>query len=167
MIGHLGTRASALLDGRLGPDEADRLWEHVHGCHQCRDLVERLGAVKTRLGGLGAAPCAGAPDHLKGALKSGLAPGFPAAGPGPASAPALTPGEVYLALGDRPTGRARRAGGVVATVGSAAGVAVLGLLALGAAPADAPTADRQVPVTSVTVPSYGPGVVPVRGVVGP
>ncbi|WP_180923608.1 anti-sigma factor family protein [Nocardioides marinisabuli] len=90
MIGHLGTRASALLDGRLGPDEADRLWEHVHGCHQCRDLVERLGAVKTRLGGLGAAPCAGAPDHLKGALKSGLAPGFPAAGPGPASAPALT-----------------------------------------------------------------------------
>ncbi|GHJ57657.1 hypothetical protein NOK12_01760 [Nocardioides sp. OK12] len=175
MIGHLGTRASALLDGRLGPDEADRLWEHVHGCHQCRDLVERLGAVKTRLGGLGAAPCAGAPDHLKGALKSGLAPGFPATGPGPASTPAhpsahppaLTPGEVYLALGEQPAGRARRAGGVVATVGSAAGVAVLGLLALGAAPADAPTADRQVPVTSVTVPSYGPGVVPVRGVVGP
>lgn len=161
MIGHLGTRASALLDGRLGPDEADRLWEHVHGCHQCRDLVERLGAVKTRLGGLGAAPCAGAPDHLKGALKSGLAPGFPATGPAP------TPGEVYLAMGEQPPGRARRAGGVVATVGSAAGVAVLGLLALGAAPADAPTADRQVPVTSVTVPSYGPGVVPVRGVVGP
>ena len=75
MIGHLGTRASALLDGRVGADEADRLWEHVHGCHQCRDLVERLGAVKTRLGGLGAAPTAGAPDHLKGALKAGLTQG--------------------------------------------------------------------------------------------
>ncbi|MDO3395900.1 zf-HC2 domain-containing protein [Nocardioides sp. SOB44] len=150
MMGHLGTRASALLDGRLGADEADRLWEHVHGCHQCRDLVERLGAVKTRLGGLGAAPVAGAPEHLKGALKAGL-----------------TQGEGYLLLAEQPASPVRRAGTVAATVGGAAGVAVLGLLSFGAAPADAPTADRQVPATSVTVPAHGPGVLPARGVAGP
>ncbi len=169
MIGHLGTRASALLDGRLGHDETERLWEHVHGCHQCRDLVERLGAVKTRLGGLGAAPCAGAPDHLKGALKDRLTAGLGGLDglDGLDHGAPLTEGDRYLALAQQPVSRARRAGGVAATVGSAAGVAVLGLVAFGAAPADAPTVDRQVPVTSVTVPSYGPGVVPARGVAGP
>ena len=54
MIGHLGARASALLDGQLPPAEAERLWAHVHGCHLCRDLVEREGWVKTRLSGLAA-----------------------------------------------------------------------------------------------------------------
>ena len=68
MIGHLGTRASALLDGQLPAAEADRLWSHVHGCHLCRDLVEREGWVKTRLSGLGAPDRTQAPDHLKGAL---------------------------------------------------------------------------------------------------
>ncbi len=147
MIGHLGSRASALLDGHVAPEEAERMWAHVHGCHLCRDLVERLGAVKTRLG---AAPTLGAPDHLKGALMSGF-----------------VPGDVYLSLGEQSSSRHRRAGGVAATVGGAAGVAVLGLLAFGAAPADAPTPGRQVPVTSVSVPTYGPSVTPARDATRP
>ena len=47
MIGHLGTRTSALLDGQLPAAEAERLWAHVHGCHLCRDLVEREAAEET------------------------------------------------------------------------------------------------------------------------
>ena len=73
MIGHLGSRVSALLDGQLAPEEAERAWAHVHTCHACRDLVEREGWVKTRLAGLsfGGTP---APDHLKGSLLSGSDP---------------------------------------------------------------------------------------------
>ena len=52
VIGHLGSRVSALLDGQLSPAEAERAWAHVHACHACRDLVEREGWVKTRLAGL-------------------------------------------------------------------------------------------------------------------
>ena len=51
-MAHLGTRISALLDGQLPPEEAERAWEHVHTCHFCRDAVEREGWVKTRLAGL-------------------------------------------------------------------------------------------------------------------
>ena len=51
-MGHLGDRASALLDGQLAPMEEERAWAHVHTCHQCRDVVEREGWVKTRLAGL-------------------------------------------------------------------------------------------------------------------
>ena len=48
-MSHLGSRVSALVDGRLPLAEEERLWEHVHTCHPCRDLVEREGWVKTRL----------------------------------------------------------------------------------------------------------------------
>ena len=52
VMGHLGSRVSALLDGQLSPADTERAWEHVHSCHACRDLVEREGWVKTRLAGL-------------------------------------------------------------------------------------------------------------------
>ena len=32
MIGHVGTRVSALVDGQLPAAEAERLWAHVHLC---------------------------------------------------------------------------------------------------------------------------------------
>ena len=64
---HLGSRASALLDGQLSPEETERAWAHVHACHACRDLVEREGWIKTRLAGLSAGATA-APEHLKGSL---------------------------------------------------------------------------------------------------
>jgi hypothetical protein len=136
VIGHLGERVSALLDGQLSPAEEERAWAHVHVCHECRDLVEREGWIKTRLAGL-SFESASAPMSLKGALLDSVATGLP-------------PGEVYLATPSDP--RPRRIG-LVALGGGAAGAAVMGVLALGAAPADAPTIERRVPATSVTTPA--------------
>lgn len=141
MIGHLGSRVSALLDGQLSAEETERAWEHVHTCHTCRDRVEREGWVKTRLAGL-SFDTGCAPDHLKGSLRC------------------LPPGDVFLALDPHP---ARRAGlGMAAIGGGAVGAAVMGVLALGAAPADAPSIDRRMPVTQMMTPSAQPVVVPSR-----
>ena len=130
--GHLGNRVSDLLDGQLEREEEDRAWQHVHACHYCRDLVEREGWVKTRLAGLslGGTP---ASDRLKDALMGAQA--------------GLTPGDALLALAAKP-----RRGSLVAIGGGAAGAAVLGVLALGAAPANAPAIDRRVPSTNVPQP---------------
>lgn len=147
MIGHLGTRVSALLDGQLSPDETERAWAHVHACHSCRDRVEREGWVKTRLAGLSREDGA-APDRLKGSLLG------------------MPPGDVYLALATSPgstTHRGRRTLGIAAIGGGAVGAAVMGVLALGTAPADAPTIDRRTPVSQVT-PSQAPVKGPVRTV---
>lgn len=137
MIGHLGARVSDLLDGRLSPAEEERAWEHVHLCHLCRDGVEREGWVKTQLAGLSSGLSA-VPEGLKGALLG--APSLP------------DPAHSYLVVADR--GRSRAA----AWSGSAAGVAVLGLLTLGAAPASAPVMERRPPVTSLVRPSAPTGV---------
>jgi anti-sigma factor RsiW len=138
-MGHLGSRASALLDGQLSPEETERAWEHVHGCHACRDLVEREGWIKTRLTGLSydvAAPAT--PTGLKASL---------------ICAP---PGDAYLvAEPDR-----RRTAGLAALGGGAVGAAVMGVLVFGVAPASAPapTIDRRPPVTSIstTTPTQTP-----------
>lgn len=157
LMGHLGPRVSALLDGQLPPDEAERAWAHVHACHQCRDLVEREGWVKTRLSGLGTG---GASDALKGSLLGG--PGAPSPMPSPHTwvtwdAP---PGDVFLSTG--PEHRPRRVVGLAALGGGALGAAMMGVLALGAAPADAPTMDRRVPTTSIVTPGSPQFVGPQR-----
>ncbi len=123
MIGHLGPRVSALLDGQLPPEEADRAWAHVHACHACRDAVEREGWVKTRLAGLSADDDR-APAHLKGSL--------------------LSPAPFATAV---PGGQRSRRAGMIALGGSAAGVAVLGVLALGVT-ANTPAPERRAPVTN-------------------
>ncbi len=142
MIGHLGTRVSALLDGQLSAEETERAWEHVHTCHTCRDQVEREGWVKTRLAGL-SFDTGCAPAHLKGSLLG------------------MPPGDVFLSMEAQ---RSRRAGlGMAAIGGGAVGAAVMGVLALGAAPADAPSIDRRVPITSQLVTqSPQPASVPSR-----
>ncbi len=140
MIGHLGARVSALLDGQLPHAEAEDAWAHVYSCHTCRDLVEREGWIKSQLA---VAARAGAddstPDHLKGVLRD------------------LTPGERF-ALDPRASAIALpgRAGGgrrTVAIVGSgAAGAAMLGVLAFGLVPVSTQTGDRRPPPSGVTVP---------------
>jgi hypothetical protein len=72
----------------------------------------------------------------------------------------LTPGEALLAIGVRP-----RRGSLVAIGGGAAGAAVLGVLALGAAPANAPGISPRPPVTNIPSPglvtsSPAPNVLP-------
>jgi hypothetical protein len=149
VIGHLGSRVSALLDGQLPADETERAWAHVHTFHACRDLVEREGWVKTRLAGLSFGGTS-APDHLKGSLLDRAA--------------GLPPGDAYLAL-HHTEHATRRNTGLVAIGGGAVGAAVMGVLALGIAPADAPTMDRRAPVTQLVPPS--PGVRQVDPTVGP
>lgn len=139
MIGHLGSRVSALLDGQLGADEEERAWTHVHSCHQCRDRVEREGWVKTQLAGL-TAGLAAPPDGLKGSLLA--SPGV------------LSLGDAYLVNAPR---RHRSLG---ALGGGALGVTVIGLIALGAAPAAAPAVERRSPATSLVRPTDGPGTPP-------
>ncbi|TIC87345.1 hypothetical protein E8D34_09395 [Nocardioides sp. GY 10113] len=128
MIGHLGPRVSALLDGQLSAAEAEEAWSHVYACHACRDLVEREGWVKTRLAGL-TGDGRETPSSLKGSLLS------------------LTPGEEYLAA----SAVERRRGittGVVLVGGGAVGAAILGVLALGAIPGSTP-ADRRPPASQI------------------
>ena len=134
MIGHLGPRVSALLDGQLTPAEAERAWEHVHACHSCRDLVEREGWVKTQLAALSGA--GGTPDRLKGELAHGSFLGGP---PLPVAA----------------LGHHRSRSGVAFLGGTALGAAVAGVLALGVAQGGAPV-DRRPPVTSLTRPTATP-----------
>lgn len=67
--GHIGSNASALVDGQLSPGDEERAWQHVLGCPACRRLVEREGWVKQRLAGLAAGPTAvAAPAGLLGSL---------------------------------------------------------------------------------------------------
>ncbi|MDX6324363.1 MAG: hypothetical protein QOK15_717 [Nocardioidaceae bacterium] len=49
---HLGAQVSALLDGQLTRDRADRAWQHVAGCDACRAAVHREEWVKRRVTGL-------------------------------------------------------------------------------------------------------------------
>jgi anti-sigma factor RsiW len=49
---HLGAQVSALLDDQLGPDEADRAWQHLSGCESCQASLHRERWVKRRLTGL-------------------------------------------------------------------------------------------------------------------
>lgn len=143
MIGHLGPRVSALLDGQLSPRETEEAWAHVYACHACRDLVEREGWVKTRLAGL-SVDDGSAPSGLKGSLLS------------------LPPGERILH--QQPTAGPRRAAGVAIIGGGALGAAMLGVIALGVAPGSAPPADRRPPASQIntSVPAAPSTPVPVR-----
>ncbi|GAB2986326.1 hypothetical protein [Nocardioides montaniterrae] len=143
MIGHLGARVSALLDGQLPPAEAEDAWRHVYGCHSCRDLVEREGWVKSRLAGLQAVDCGLPASHsLKGSLLN------------------LTPGESYLAP-NQPAHR-RTAFGVAVVGGGAVGAAVLGIVALVVGPGTG-LSDPQPPATQIryVAPSSPAPMVPV------
>jgi hypothetical protein len=112
VIGHLGNRVSALLDGQLSAAEAEEAWAHVYACHACRDLVEREGWVKTRLAGLSCGDGSASAD-LKGSLLS------------------LTPGERIFAEASHGGSTYRRGVGVAVLGGGAVGAAVVGVLALG------------------------------------
>ncbi len=134
MIVHLGRRVSALLDGQLSPSEAERAWAHVHLCHPCRDLVEREGRIKTELAGLGREADT-APSYLKGCLLgdiSAMAPTYPDASPAQA-----TRTQHRVTMGLLGTG--------------ALGFAMLGAVAFTAPFGQAPSVDRRLPVSDLSV----------------
>jgi hypothetical protein len=128
VIGHLGARVSALLDGQMSPADEERAWEHVHSCHQCRDAVEREGWVKTRLATMQLAGSP-TPSHLKGSL---LVRGL-------VDWPDLPHHPAYRGAAARRR-HPRSHLGLSGIGGGAVGAAVMGVLALGAAPANAPGA---------------------------
>ena len=66
--GHIGSTASALIDGQLSPAEEERAWKHVLGCPGCRRLVERESWVKQRVAGLAAPHGFAPPPTLIGSL---------------------------------------------------------------------------------------------------
>lgn len=130
-MAHLGTRVSALLDGRLSAADEERCWAHVQECHPCRDLVEREGWVKTSLAQLSMGPAA-ASESLKSSLRAPDTQAWLAAAPFPG------------------TGRTRSRG-LLAIGGSAAGACVIGVLALGLS---GPTrSDPRPPVTNISRPA--------------
>ncbi len=141
VVGHVGTKVSALVDGQLPPDVADRLWAHVHCCPLCRDQVEREGWVKTRVAELSTRRRP-TPDYLTSLLS-------------------LDPAD--LAVADehpqREHAATRRRTAVAAVVGAGSvGAAVLGVLAV-AGPAATPPMDRRAPVADFSNPSQPAGPV--------
>jgi hypothetical protein len=145
-MSHLGSRVSALLDGRLAPEEEERCWSHVHACHACRDLVEQEGWVKTQLAQLSFGPSQ--PSHdFKSELVGRCSAMQSGAGHG-------------MAAPQFPTTRDRPRRGLVAIGGGAASACVVGVLALGVA--GAPRVDPRPPVTDLTRPT-GPASPTVTG----
>ncbi|MFT3874718.1 MAG: hypothetical protein QM714_19050 [Nocardioides sp.] len=143
MIGHLGARVSQLLDGQLTSEDEDRAWHHVMTCHQCRDLVEREGWVKTRLAGLSFGQGT-APDDLKGSLLDASALGTVATG--------------GFLESERP--RVRPA--LAALGGGALGAALVGMVAFVGVPGSSPTMEVRSPGVSTRpsspVSSTGDGI---------
>jgi len=138
--GHLGPRVSALLDGQLSEAESERAWAHLAQCRDCQQQVERESWIKRRVAGLSFDAFAAAPASLKGELAAA---------------------EAWDDLAVADERRQRHALGLAALGGSAVGAAVMGFLAFGAAPADAPTtpppprlAAYSTPLTPVNVTSY-------------
>jgi anti-sigma factor RsiW len=141
---HLGSRVSALVDGRLGPDEEERCWAHVHTCHTCRDLVEHEGWVKTQLAQLSYG--ASRPSHdFKSALVGRCSQ--------------LSSSD-RLAAADVHTSGPRSRRGLVAIGGGAASACVVGVLVLGVA--GSPRIEPRPPATDLSRP-VGPAS-PVNGV---
>lgn len=130
---HLGSRVSALVDGRLAPEEEERCWNHVHACHACRDLVEHEGWVKTQLAQLSFGPSQ-TPHDFKSSLVGRCV----------RSSSALAPAQF-------PTSQHRSRRGLVAIGGGAASACVVGVLALGVA--GAPRMEPQPPATDLSRPA--------------
>ncbi len=136
-MSHLGSRVSALLDGRLAPEEEERCWNHVHSCHSCRDLVEQEGWVKTQLAQLSFGP--GQPSRdFKSALVGRCSAMQSGSGHG-------------LVAPQFPTSRHRPRRGLVASGGGAARACVVGVLALGVA--GTPRVEPRPPVTDLSRPT--------------
>lgn len=136
-LGHLGTRVSDLLDDRLDDGAAADAWAHVDGCAVCRADVEKEAWVKNTLSCLGDVRqdrCAS--DQLRDRLTDDvLLASY-------AEAASWTQPPTYAE-------QRRHRWTVAAIGGGAVSAAMLGVIALGAVPTQAPSADRRVPASSI------------------
>lgn len=132
--GHLGDKISALLDGQMSAAATAKAWEHVECCAFCHEAVDREEWIKRRLAGLTYDPAA-ASDGLKGSLLG---------------AGSCEPGAFWRVPAQR------RKATVAAIGGGAIGAAVMGVLALGAAPASAPTTPQPISFANIATVSATP-----------
>lgn len=138
--GHVGTSLSALVDGQLDVETAERAWVHVVGCRSCRRLVEQEGRIKTELAALaGNEPSA----RLLGSLYSLEAAPLP-------SPDGLDAWAAVDELERRGSSR-RRAG--IAIVGAGSAAAVFGFVSLSGATLGIGGAPVSTPTASLTGPS--------------
>jgi hypothetical protein len=158
---HLGTAASALVDGQLAPGEAEQAWEHVLHCPPCQRLVEREGWTKRQLSSIASKPAAPAdalPERLLGSLYD-LGPG----GPASASPEAM---DAWAAVDElEARGRTRRRVGIALVGAGSVSAAVLGFSTLSSAPLGIGEAPASTPATSLSRGAATP--VPTRAVVAP
>lgn len=125
--GHLGPTVSALVDGQLDKDAAERAWSHVMSCPSCHREVVREGWVKRRL--TESTSVSGPPEHLLGSLHC--------------MAPAESADRSWAAVEElERRGRFRRGAGIAMVGVGSVSAAVLGVTLSGslAAPAGGPAA---------------------------
>ena len=84
MMGHLGERLTALIDGELGHAERDRAFKHLASCDSCRAEADALRRLKRRIGALTDPKPSG---DLMSALFELSEPGEPLAPPPPRRLP--------------------------------------------------------------------------------
>jgi hypothetical protein len=151
--GHLGSSASALVDGQLDDATAERAWTHVLHCPECRRLVERETWVKRRVSGMPQTePSARLLDSLFELAPSPQPPARPAMQP---SLAALDAWAVVDEIERR--GRTRRRVGIALVGAGSVSVAVFGIATLsGGLPGGA----AGTPASSLTRP---PAPVPASG----
>ena len=111
--GHIGTKASALVDGQLSDAEEEKAWAHVLTCPGCRRLVEHEGWVKRQLGALSRPAGAELPPQLLGSLYAV---------------------DAWAAADEIEKHSRRRRTALVAVGGGAVGACVLGLLTVTGGP---------------------------------
>ncbi len=151
--GHLGSSVSALVDGQLDEDSADRAWQHVAHCPPCGRLVEREGWLKRRLARIADEPARVQPD-LPDALVGSLLHLD------------LATAASWAATADlEHQSRVRRRAGIALVGAGSVSAAVFGLSALGGSPMNLGGAGSP-PASSLTGPGSG-SPVPVRAVVPP
>jgi anti-sigma factor RsiW len=126
LTGHIGTKASALVDGQLSPAEEERAWSHVLTCPGCRRVVEREGWVKRQLGALAMPEGTTPPEQLLGSLYAV---------------------DAWAAVDEIEQHSRRRRTAVVVVGGGAVGAAVFGLLAITGGPTVHDVPPRPSPAT--------------------
>lgn len=119
LSGHLGPRASALVDGQLAPAEEERVWSHVLTCPGCRRLVQHEVWVKREVGSLSAPGAVDPPEQLLGLLSA---------------VDVAAAADAWAAVGqiERQSRRRRTTAAVVG--GGAVGACVLGLVTVAGGP---------------------------------
>ena len=140
--GHIGSSVSALVDGQLDAESAERAWSHVLTCPPCRRMVEREGWVKGELATItGNEPSARLLGSLYDLSESSV----------PQRRPSIEAIEAWVAVDQiESKGRGRRRAGLAVVGAGSVSAAVLGIASLGGAGLGIGGTPAGTPATSFT-----------------